>query len=306
MPIPGDLLANTLSSLAFVACAMTGAAPPPGTHPHPHPPARGRGQRQARQDRRRARPLHRSGRRRADQPSARSPGPADGRHQHAHRGDGRAGHRRRGAEHQPATGTAPSATSRPSSSRSRTKRWWNSAPPTPTASSPSPPRPCSIPISPRNRSNTRCKHARLPRRRRRRQRRRRGTRQPQVPSVLGQVRGARRARLHASARHARAGAERPARRQRPADQHDRQPAGDHHRAVAPDLRRHARPLSRAEDLRRARRRLPAVLRQPVGRGVPLLPRPGRSAAEEALRRRICGTASCISIRSCSRPRRCAT
>ena len=42
MPIPGDLLANTLSSLAFVACAMTGAAPPPGTHPHAHAHARRR------------------------------------------------------------------------------------------------------------------------------------------------------------------------------------------------------------------------------------------------------------------------
>ena len=34
-------------------------------------------------------------------------------------------------------------------------------------------------------------------------------------------------------------------RQRPADQHDRQSARDHDRAVAPDLRGHARPLSRA-------------------------------------------------------------
>ena len=55
------------------------------------------------------------------------------------------------------------------------------------------------------------KTARLPRRRRRRQRRRRGTGQSQIPPVLGQVRGTRRARLHAPARHARTGAQRPAR-----------------------------------------------------------------------------------------------
>ena len=68
---------------------------------------------------------------------------------------------------------------------------------------------------------------------------------PEVPSVLGEVRGARRPGLHASAGHARARAERPAGRQRPADQHHRQSARDHDRAVAPDLRGHARPLSRA-------------------------------------------------------------
>ena len=109
---------------------------------------------------------------------------------------------------------------------------------------------------------------------------RRGAGQSAVPSVLGQVRGAGRPGLHASAGHARARAERPAGRQRPSDQHDRQSAGDHDRAVAPDLRGHARSLSRPEDLRRARRRLPAVLRQPLGRGDPLLPQPRRPAAQE--------------------------
>ena len=90
------------------------------------------------------------------------------------------------------------------------------------------------------------------------------------------------------------------------DQHDRQSARDHDRAVAPDLRGHARPLSRAEDLRRAWRRLPAVLRQPLRRGDPLLPRPGRPAAEEEADRVPARTASSSSTRSCSRPRRCAT
>ena len=52
--------------------------------------------------------------------------------------------------------------------------------------------------------------------------------------------------------------------QRRARQRHRQSAGDHDRALAPDLRRHARPLSRAQDLRGARRRLSAVLRGAVG------------------------------------------
>ena len=146
----------------------------------------------------------------------------------------------------------------------------------------------------------------LPRRRRRRQRRRRGTGQPEIPSVLGQVRGTRRAGLHAPARHARAGAERPAGRQRPFDQHDRQPARNHDRPVAPDLRGHARPLSRAEDLRRAWRRLPAVLRQPLGRGDAMSFPTGSGRCPRRSRPRISRTASSSSTRSCSRPRRCAT
>ena len=61
-----------------------------------------------------------------------------------------------------------------------------------------------------------------------------------------------------------------------------------------------------EDLRGAWRRLPAVLRQPLRCGDPLLPRPGRPAAEEEPDRLSARTASCSSTRSSSRPRRCAT
>ena len=99
MPITGDLLASAMAGIAFVGCAMASATPAPARNRGAA--ARGRGQRQAGQDRRRACPLHRPGGRGADQSSAGSAGPADARHQHAHRGDGRAGHRRRGAEHQP-------------------------------------------------------------------------------------------------------------------------------------------------------------------------------------------------------------
>ena len=56
--------------------------------------------------------------------------------------------------------------------------------------------------------------------------------------------------------------------QRPADQRDRQPARHDDRALAPDLRGHARQVSGAEDLRRARRRLPAVVRRPVRSRLP--------------------------------------
>ena len=71
----------------------------------------------------------------------------------------------------------------------------------------------------------------------RRQRRRRGTGRSQIPPGLGQSRGTRHPGLHAPARHPRIGAERPARRQRPPDQHDRQPARNHDCVVASDLRR---------------------------------------------------------------------
>ena len=195
-----------------------------------------------------------------------APGLLDGRHLHAHRGDGRAGHRRRGAQHQSLLVQGRQATQsaeliqHPERDAGRILRRQ--------------PRPlrrlrdggAAASRSRRRAGRTRRQEARLPRRRRRRQRRRRGTRQSALPSVLGEVRGARRAGVHASARHARTGAERAPGRQRPADQHDRQSAGDHDRAVAPDLRGHARPLPRAQDLRRARRRLPAVLRQPLRRG----------------------------------------
>ena len=63
----------------------------------------------------------------------------------------------------------------------------------------------------RRTGRTRGQATRLPRRRRRRQRRRRGTGQSRIPPLLGQVRGTRRPRLHAPARHARTGALRPAR-----------------------------------------------------------------------------------------------
>ena len=62
--------------------------------------------------------------------------------------------------------------------------------------------------------------------------------------------------------------------QRRAGQRDRQPARDDDRSVASDLRGNARCLSRAEDLRRACRRISALLCRPVGSRLRDLPRSG--------------------------------
>ena len=115
----------------------------------------------------------------------------------------------------------------------------------------------------------------------RRQRRGAGIGRPEIPPGLGQGRGARHPHIHAPARHPGIGAERQARRQRPFDQHDRQPARNHDRAVAPDLRRHARPLSGLEDLRRAWRRVSAVLRR---RARMRSSRPSRTASARCQRK----------------------
>ncbi len=82
----------------------------------------------------------------------------------------------------------------------------------------------------------------------------------QVPSGVGQGRGARRAVVHPSA--GRAGDRQATGRQRLARQHHRQSAGDHDCPVAPDLRGHARQVPRPQGHRRPRRRLPALLRRP--------------------------------------------
>src|SRR3989454_805905 len=102
-----------------------------------------------------------------------------------------------------------------------------------------------------------------------------------VPSFLGQGRGARRADLPPSAGHGRA--EEPPARQRRAGKHRRQPARDDARALPPDLRGHARALSRPQDLRRPWRRPSAFLCAPLGSHLPHLPRAlrGRSAEEAA-------------------------
>jgi hypothetical protein len=104
-----------------------------------------------------------------------------------------------------------------------------------------------------------------------------------IPPGLGQGRRTRDFDLYAPARHPGIGAERPARRQRSLDQHDRQPARDHDRIVTPDLRGHARPLPRLEDLRGAWRRISAVLCQQVGCGNHDVPEPGRPVAKNRSR-----------------------
>ena len=68
-----------------------------------------------------------------------------------------------------------------------------------------------------------------------------------------------------------AGAQRAAQRQRRARERHRQSARYDDRAVAPHLPRHARPLSRAEDLRGARRRLPAFVCGPLRSRLPHVP-----------------------------------
>ena len=62
----------------------------------------------------------------------------------------------------------------------------------------------------------------------------------------------------------------------------------------------------AEDLRRAWRRVPAVLRQPFGRGDPLLPEPGRPAAEEESDRVSEGRSALFRYDRVHAARRCAT
>ena len=97
-----------------------------------------------------------------------------------------------------------------------------------------------------------------------RQRRRPGAVGRGVPSVLGQSRGARRCGLHPSAGVGVRRAQRQAEGQRDAGQRHRKSARDHDRALAPDFRGHARSFPGREDLRGARRRLPAVLHEPLG------------------------------------------
>ena len=72
----------------------------------------------------------------------------------------------------------------------------------------------------------------------------------------------------------------PLQGQRRARQRHRQPARDDDRALAPDLRGHARPVPRAQDLRGARRRLPAVVRGALRPGLPDLPGPLHPDAQE--------------------------
>ena len=102
------------------------------------------------------------------------------------------------------------------------------------------------------------------RRRHRRQRRRRRTVGAQVRSVLGQGRRARHPAVHPPAAGAGHDPEPAAAGQGRPRQHHRQSAGDDRLLLPPDSGRHARPLPRTQDLRRARRRLPAVLQRPDG------------------------------------------
>ena len=101
----------------------------------------------------------------------------------------------------------------------------------------------------------------------RRSRQRRGRLAAEVRSVLGQGGRARRAGVHAPGRRGQHPPRGRAARTRRSRQHHRQPARDHLLLHAVDLRRHARQVPRPEGLRRARRRLPAVLSRAHRRGV---------------------------------------
>ena len=241
----------------------------------PGPAPRGGGERPARQDRGRPRALRRARGAGADEPEARragdGPAPAP---PHGHAGvgspsrDGRAGHRRGGAQHQsvlvqggarsrPADHQGPEREARGGVRRaSRPLRGLRHRRP-------------AAPGSRRGAARGGRQEARAARRRHRGQRQRRGDQRSPVPPVLGQGRAARRARLHPPAgRGRRGGHAQAAQGQRLSRQRDRQPARDHHRALAPDLRGHARPLPRAQDLRGARRRLPAVVRRALRSRMP--------------------------------------
>ena len=93
----------------------------------------------------------------------------------------------------------------------------------------------------------------------RRARERRRSLAAEVRPVLGQGRRARRARRHASRRRGQHHQGRRAARPRRSRQHHRQPARDDLLPLAIDLRRHVRQVPGASCLRRARRRLSAVI-----------------------------------------------
>ena len=89
-----------------------------------------------------------------------------------------------------------------------------------------------------------------------------------VRPVLGEGRRDGRARLHASERFREPPQRRRPRRTRRPRQHRRQPARDDRLPVAADLRRHVRQVPGAEGVRRARRRVPAVVPRPHRSRVP--------------------------------------
>ena len=213
---------------------------------------------------------------------------------------GHARHRSRGAQHQPVLVQIERDVAA-ELIRSRTRPWSSSAPIAPTASSPSPPQPSSIPISPPSRSGMpslgfkgvgvgssvpakswptrsnladKCEELRHP-----------GLRHPLKHRDSGAAAGWAAAACANTIGN-------------PLES----PIG----AVAPDLRG-ARSIAFPElkiCAQRSRRRLPPVLRQPLGHGDPLLPQPRRPAAQENPTAYL-GTASSSSTPSCSRLRRCA-
>ena len=259
------------SAIAFTGCEMLSAAA--GLSPRrsptacPSAPPRGRGQRQAGQDHRRARPLLRARGDGAHQASAGGAGPADGRHQHAHRRDGRAGHRRRGAQHQSVL--VQGRAGRGGRAHQEPERGWrSSARPTRIASPRSRRSRCSFRSSPRSSSRTRSRSSGL----------RGAAVGASVRARISRIRSSSRSGASArtstssssSIRRARPSCRAP-RRQRLARRTRSAIRWTRRSPVAADLRRHARQIPRAEDLLGARRRLSAFLRRPLRRGDPLLP-----------------------------------
>ena len=130
----------------------------------------------------------------------RAPGMSDvGR---APRRDGRAGHRRRGAQHQPVLVRAPSATSRADLIELQNEKLAEFCAAHPERFVAFASRRAAVPRSRRAAARAGREEARPARRRHRRQRRRAGALRSEVRSVLGEGRGARRARLHPPAGHA--------------------------------------------------------------------------------------------------------
>ena len=266
---------------------------------------RGRGQRPAREDDRHARPLHhpggawRYGRR--DRGHAARPRHRGGRRR-PHRPDGRAGHRRRGDQHQP--GLVPRRARR----RQGGVRHPERAPGRVLRDLPGP-LPglrlagAAVPGPGGAAARVRHEDAR-PARRGRSAPASRATSSPTRSFTRsGPRRRSSAPALHPPAEHA--GARKRFKGNGWLVEHDRQPAGHDDRAVAPDLRRHAGPVPGAQDLLGARRRLPAVVR------AALRQRPARGArhghrrrSSRSSRRSTC--ARCTSTRWCSRRKRCGT
>ena len=156
MALSGDLVPSTpAGGIAFTGCDMqSAAAAAAGSEPHGHGHAHAR-RREVVVNGKRIKTIDVHAHCIVPAAAAvinhplEAPGLLMTRHQHAHRGDGRAGHRCRGAEHQPVLVSRRARRGRRADQGAERDAGRVLCRPIPTASSPSRRRPCSIPTSPR-------------------------------------------------------------------------------------------------------------------------------------------------------------